>query len=43
MLCEDAQQLVGRPHIEHSAPMLLPVLRQIEQKALVERSAHSLR
>src|SRR5262245_26551747 len=32
------------PHpLEHFAPMLLPVLRQIEQKALVERSARSLR
>jgi len=29
--------------LEHLAPMLLPVLRQIEQKALVERSARSLR
>src|SRR5262245_9200553 len=32
------------PHpLEHLAPMLLPVLRQIEQKALVERSTRSLR
>jgi hypothetical protein len=31
------------PHpLEHLAPMLLPILRQIEQKALVERSARSL-
>src|SRR5262244_2834700 len=29
--------------LEHLPPMLLPVLRQIEQKALVERSARSLR
>jgi hypothetical protein len=29
--------------LEHLAPMLLPVIRQIEQKALVERSARSLR
>src|SRR5262249_45979618 len=29
--------------LEHLAPMLLPVLRQIEQKALVERSARSFR
>src|SRR5262249_32604552 len=29
--------------LEHLAPMLLPILRQIEQKALVERSARSLR
>src|SRR5262249_27614631 len=29
--------------LEHLAPMLLPVLRQIEQKAPVERSACSLR
>src|SRR5262245_27352550 len=32
------------PHpLENLPPMLLPVLRQIEQKALVERSARSLR
>src|SRR5262245_49057927 len=32
------------PHaLEHLWPMLLPVLRQVEQKALVERSARSLR
>src|SRR5262247_1754843 len=32
------------PHpLEHLSPMLLPVLRQIEQKALVERSARGLR
>jgi hypothetical protein len=31
------------PHpLEHLAPMLLPVLRQIEQKALVERSTRGL-
>src|SRR6516162_3857529 len=29
--------------LEHLAPMLLPILRQIEQKALVERSARGLR
>jgi hypothetical protein len=29
--------------LEHLAPMLLPVLRQIEQKALVERSPRGLR
>jgi hypothetical protein len=28
--------------LEHLSPMLLPILRQIEQKALVERSARSL-
>src|SRR5262249_19769030 len=32
------------PHpLEHFPPMLLPILSQIEQKALVERSARSLR
>src|SRR5262249_33482673 len=32
------------PHpLEHLAPMLLPILRQIEQKPLVERSARGLR
>src|SRR5262245_44891815 len=37
-------QVALPPHpLEHLAPMLLPVLRQIEQKALVERSARSLR
>src|SRR5215475_11457450 len=29
--------------LEHLAPMLLPVLRQIEQKALVERAPRSFR
>jgi len=29
--------------LEHLAPMLLPILRQIEQKALVEGPPHSLR
>src|SRR5215472_15910334 len=28
--------------LEHLSPMLLPILRQIEQKALLERSARSL-
>src|SRR5262249_44922101 len=44
--CADLQIRSRRlaPHpLEHLAPMLLPVLRQIEQKALVERSARSLR
>src|SRR5262245_35597417 len=44
--CADLQVRSRRlaPHpLEHFAPMLLPILRQIEQKALVERSARSLR
>src|SRR5215471_4777243 len=44
--CADLQIRSRRlaPHpLENFSPMLLPVLRQIEQKALVERSARSLR
>src|SRR5262245_59220527 len=44
--CADLQIRRRRlaPHpLEHVAPMLLPVLRQIEQKALVERSARGFR
>src|SRR5262249_55137692 len=37
-----SRRLAPNP-LEHLSPMLLPVLRQIEQKALVERSACSLR
>ena len=29
--------------LEHLAPMLLPIFRQIEQKALVERAPRSFR
>ena len=44
--CADFQirsRRVAPNSLEHLAPMLLPVLRQIDQKALVERSAGSLR
>src|SRR5262245_65366975 len=44
--CADLQIRSRRlaPHpLEHLSPMLLPILSQIEQKALVERSARSLR
>src|SRR6516164_1668469 len=44
--CADLQVRRRRlaPHpLEHLSPMLLPILSQIEQKALVERSARSFR
>src|SRR5262249_19596514 len=37
-----SRRLAPNP-LEHLSPMLLPILRQIEQKALVERSARGLR